>query len=116
MKCLVTGVSGFVGGHVLRHLSKSGHEVRGFYRKGADLSAISDVSFEHYVGDLTDEASVNSAVEGCEWVFHVGAAYSLWMKDYQPMYDANVGGTRNILEASKLFDCQMLTANSMLFH
>lgn len=112
MKCLVTGVSGFVGGHVLRHLSKSGHEVRGFYRKGADLSAISDVSFEHYVGDLTDEASVNSAVEGCEWVFHVGAAYSLWMKDYQPMYDANVGGTRNILEASKLFDCQKIIYTS----
>lgn len=112
MKCLVTGVSGFVGGHVLRHLSETGHQVRGLYRKGADLSAISDVDFEHSVGDLTDESSVSSAVEGCEWIFHVGAAYSLWMKNYQPMYAANVGGTKNILEAAKKFKCQKIVYTS----
>lgn len=111
-KCLVTGVSGFVGGHVLRHLVDAGHEVRGFHRKGACLDAISDVTFESVVGDLTDRTSIENAVLGCDYVFHVGAAYALWMKDYKPMYAANVDGTRNILEASRDAGCSRIVYTS----
>lgn len=112
MKCLVTGVSGFVGGHVLRHLADLGHEVRGFHREGADLRAVADVDFEPVTGDLADLSAVRKATAGCDRVFHVGAAYALWMKDYKPMYAANVDGTRNVLTAARDAGCSRIVYTS----
>lgn len=100
MKCLVTGISGFIGGHVARDLIRRGHQVRGFHRQGADLRAVADLEFESFPGDLTDRDAVMDSVRGCEQVYHVGAAYSLWMRNYSPMYAANVDGTRFIFEAA----------------
>jgi dihydroflavonol-4-reductase len=40
-------------------------------------------------------------VRGCNEVYHVAADYRLWVIDEAPMYAANVGGTRNLLEASR---------------
>ena len=112
MKCLVTGISGFVGGHVARELAKNGHEVLGFHRPGADLRAVEDVSFESFEGDLSDASSVKAAVGQCEHIYHVGAAYALWMKDYSPMYAANVDGTRHILEAARDSGCSRIVYTS----
>ena len=38
---------------------------------------------------------------GCDWCFHVAASYHLWLRDYAPMYAANVEGTRNVLEGRR---------------
>ena len=38
---------------------------------------------------------------GCEFVFHVAADYRLWSRNGQELYDSNVEGTRNILQAAR---------------
>jgi len=51
-------------------------------------------------GDLRDPASLDRALAGVERVFHVAADYRLWSKRSQDIYDSNVGGTKNLLDAA----------------
>jgi dihydroflavonol-4-reductase len=51
-------------------------------------------------------------MEGSEWCFHVAASYHLWMRDYKPMYQANVEGTRNVLETAGKVGCQKIVYTS----
>ena len=48
---------------------------------------------------LRDAASLVRCVQGCRWVYHVGADYRLWARNPQEIYESNVAGTRNLLSA-----------------
>ncbi len=100
MKALVTGASGFVGAALTRTLLAAGWQVRALVRAGSDRRNLQALSLETVVGDLTDAPSLRRAVERCDAVFHAAADYRLWVPDPQSMYQANVEGTRNLLEAA----------------
>lgn len=100
MKCFVTGGSGFVGANLVHELNARGHEVRCLLRANADLRGLEGAEYEKVPGDLSDKASLKEAMKGCDWCFHVAASYHLWLPDYGPMYQANVDGTRNTIEAA----------------
>lgn len=100
MISLVTGASGFVGSHVARLLAAQGGEVRVLTRASSDLRAIDGIPVERVSGDLRDPASLKSAVNGVNCVFHVAADYRLWSKNPQEIYASNVEGTRNLLRAA----------------
>ncbi len=95
---LVTGASGFLGWHVARTLIERGVRVRALCRPA---SQIRELDLERIPGDLRDPASLDRAVTGCHLVFHVAADYRLWSKNPQELYDSNVEGTRNLLEAAE---------------
>jgi len=101
MTTLVTGAAGFLGSHVARQLVARGDSVRVLLRASSSNRAISDLSLEYVTGDLRDAASLDRALAGIERVFHVAADYRLWAKNSQDIYDSNVGGTKNILDAAK---------------
>ncbi len=101
MKCFVTGATGFLGSHVARQLVARGAELRLLIRPTSRLDNIADLVAEHVTGDLRDVESLRKGMAGCEFVFHVAADYRLWALDRQEIYTSNVGGTANILEASK---------------
>ncbi|MBU2808531.1 NAD-dependent epimerase/dehydratase family protein [Acidithiobacillus ferrooxidans F221] len=100
MKALLTGASGFVGGAVLRRLLAEGLEVRVLHRTGADPANWEGLDVELVVGDLTDGSALDSAVAGCQAVFHVAADYRLWVPDPRAMYAANVGGSERLVRAA----------------
>jgi len=100
MTTLVTGASGFLGSHVARQLVARGEDVRVMMRPSSTNRAIADLSLEYVTGDLRDPASVMRATRGAKRVFHVAADYRLWAKRKQDIYDSNVGGTKNLLEAA----------------
>jgi dihydroflavonol-4-reductase len=95
---LVTGASGFLGWHVARLLVERGHHVRALCRPA---SQIRELDVERVTGDLRDPESLARAVQDCELVFHVAADYRLWSKNPQDLYQSNVKGTRNLLEAAQ---------------
>lgn len=70
---LVTGAGGFVGGHVVRALTGAGERVRALVRGSAGAARLEDVDCEIARGDVTDAASLRSAVEGCTAVVHLVA-------------------------------------------
>lgn len=94
---LLTGASGFLGWHVARALTGRGYRVRALCRPSSELR---ELDVERFTGDLRDPASLREAVKGCRCVFHVAADYRLWSRNPQELYDSNVEGTRNLLEAA----------------
>src|SRR5271165_4355470 len=101
MKCFVTGATGFLGSHVARQLLVRGAELRLLVRPTSRTDNIDGLAAEHVIGDLRDPESLKKGMEGCEFVFHVAADYRLWSLNRQELYDSNVEGTRNILQAAR---------------
>ena len=101
MKTLVTGATGFLGSHVARALAGRGEDVRVLVRPSSDLRALEGLAAERMQGDLRDSASLARAVEGASRVFHVAADYRLWARDPREIYESNVAGTQNLLDAAR---------------
>jgi dihydroflavonol-4-reductase len=101
LKAFVTGATGFLGSHVARVLAEQGAELRLLVRPSSDLRNIEDLNADRVVGDLRDSASIETALSGCDVVFHVAADYRLWVRDPVEMYRSNVEGTRCLLEAAR---------------
>jgi len=112
MECFVTGASGFIGSNLVHELVAGGHRVRVLVRAGSDLRALENLKFKRVDGDLGDRKKMAEAMDGCDWCFHVAASYHLWMRDYAPMYAANVEGTRNVLEAAAHAGCSRIVHTS----
>ena len=64
-------------------------------------SHIRELEVERISGDLRDPPSLQLAAAGCALVFHVAGDYRLWSRHPQELYDSNVMGTRNVLEAAE---------------
>jgi dihydroflavonol-4-reductase len=101
MTSLVTGASGFVGSHVARTLVERGEKVRVLVRPQSNLKTLEGVPVEKCYGDLRDPKTLGRAVEGVDRVFHVAADYRLDVSHPQEIYDSNVTGTRNLLDAAR---------------
>ena len=112
MKCFVTGASGFVGANLVHELNSRGHSVRALLRPNADERGLAGADYERVPGDVSDRAVLTVAMRGCDWCFHVAASYHLWLRDYAPMYAANVEGTRNVIEAAADAGCSRIVYTS----
>ncbi len=112
MKCFVTGASGFIGANLVHELNARGHQVRALLRPGADIRGLEEADYENVPGDVSDVQTLAKGMHGCDWCFHVAASYSLWLKDYAPMYAANVDGTRNVIQAATQANCARIVYTS----
>jgi acetylornithine/succinyldiaminopimelate/putrescine aminotransferase/nucleoside-diphosphate-sugar epimerase len=97
--CLITGATGFIGGHLAERLVRDGHQVRCLVRAASDTELLEQLDVELAVGDLTSARSLARAANGCRYVFHCGALVSDWATA-QEIARINVEGTRNLLAAS----------------
>jgi len=100
MKVFVTGATGFIGASLARELLRDGYEVRALARPASDRRNLRGLDLEICEGDLRDSDSLHRGLKGCEILFHAAADYRLWTRNPDLMYEINVGGTRNILEAA----------------
>src|SRR5699024_10310421 len=78
----------------------AGHNIRALARQGSNRANLEGLDVEIVTGDLTNEASLQKAVAGCEAVFHVAADYRLWVPKPETIYQANVDGSRNLVAAA----------------
>lgn len=100
MKVFVTGATGFIGASLVRELLKDGYEVRALARARSDRRNLLGLDLEVCEGDLRDCDSLEKGLKGCEMLFHAAADYRLWTRNPSEMYEINVGGTRNVLDAA----------------
>ena len=99
-KVLVTGGAGFLGSHVADALSAQGFEAIIFDRKP---SPYLQPDQKMIVGDILDRSAVDSAIDGCDTVYHLAALADLNEARSRPVEAAqlNILGTINLLEAAR---------------
>ncbi len=100
MKAFLTGATGFVGGNLVRLLLQQGYQVKALVRSTSSLANLNGLDVELVYGDLNDP-DLSCLMQGCQVLFHVAACYSLWQRDRQNLWQSNVLGTRNILQAAQ---------------
>ena len=100
MRAFVTGATGFLGASIVRELLKDGCEVRVLARPGSNRKNLVGVDVEIVEGELADRAFLAKRLVGCDTLYHAAADYRLWAQNPAQMYEANVGGTHNILSAA----------------
>lgn len=99
MPALVTGASGFLGGHLAEMLIDQGEEVFVLVRSSSSTTHLSHLPVRPIIGDLADPASLRRAVEPVTRIFHCAACSTDWAP-WERFYGANVTGTENLLAAA----------------
>jgi nucleoside-diphosphate-sugar epimerase len=97
---LVTGATGFTGGHLCERLVGDGHRVRALVRDAGRASRLRELGVELAVGDLCQPHSLERATEGVDLVYHIGALFRPENVTRRQLTETNVDGTRHLLDAA----------------
>lgn len=95
---LVTGGGGFLGSAIIRMLVARGETVRNFSR--SRYPHLEVLGVDQIQGDLAHAESLQQACRGVDLVFHVAAKTGVW-GPYEAFHQANVAGTRNMIQACR---------------
>ena len=111
MRVMVTGATGFVGGHIMRALVEAGHSVRALVRdevklgRAKELHRVDGADVDGVVGDILDRAAVEDAILGCDACVHAAAFTSLNEEEMPKALGINAPGARNVLDAAVAAAC-----------
>ncbi len=75
MRVLVTGATGFTGGHLARALAGRGYYVRALVRDHGRAAALRDSGIDLVAGDIRDRSAVRLACRDIDVVYHIAAIY-----------------------------------------
>lgn len=101
MITLVTGATGFLGGHIARELHEAGDTVRIVVRQRSSRKGLAEVPVEEAPGDVRDLESLRRAMQGVGRVVHAAGAVRLDPFAPDRLRRINVEGTRNVLTAAR---------------
>ncbi len=97
---VITGVTGLIGGRLAERLAtEGGVQVRGLARNPAKGRWLAELGVEIVQGDVTEPASLQAALAGCQVVFHAAA----WVSEgghQADVWAVNVTGTQHMVEAA----------------
>ncbi|MEG3587242.1 MAG: NAD-dependent epimerase/dehydratase family protein [Actinomycetota bacterium] len=110
MKVMLTGSTGFIGGHLMKAIVDAGHELRLLVRNGEKLEQMKSLhgitkNLDYVVGDMTDEEAVLAALEGCDACVHAAAFTSLDPALMDQALSVNGPGAKLILDAAVAQGC-----------
>jgi nucleoside-diphosphate-sugar epimerase len=100
MRILLTGASGFLGGHVAEALSARGDHVRALVRKTSNTKLLAGLkNVERFEGSVEQVERVREAVDGVDAIVHCAGIVKARSDD--EFFTVNVGGTSNLVEAAR---------------
>jgi dihydroflavonol-4-reductase len=108
----VTGASGMLGANLCRRLVLDGATVTALVRRPLQHPFFIDLPVKQVVGDLSDVGMLRRAMHGCSVVFHTAGRVSYCECDRAELYETNVVGTKNILDAAAGADVRRVVYTS----
>ena len=99
-RALVTGGTGFVGSNIALRLVERRWDVRILNRQGSTQELLEGGPFEFVSGDVLEPETLPPAMQGIDVVFHAAGVVDYWNQGVERMYQVNVEGTRNVMEAA----------------
>lgn len=96
---LVTGASGHIGNVLVRTLMSQNAKVRIVTSTGKIPACLNDLAVEVYKADLRDANAISEAVKGTEIVYHLASQISISSFHSPELFEVNVQGTQNIIDA-----------------
>lgn len=97
-RVLVTGSTGFLGRHLLDLLAERGYETVCLIRRETAAAALDGRPVVRVEADYADAASLQRALRGVRFVFHLGAVV-LEHGDERALFRANVDATEQLARA-----------------
>ncbi len=103
MKILITGGAGFIGSHTADALLNKGYDVRVLdsleepVHRGGQVPDYLDPRIEFVKGDVRDENTMLTALQGCDTVYHM-AAFQDYLPQFSRFFSVNVTSTALIYE------------------
>ncbi|MCQ3811123.1 MAG: NAD(P)H-binding protein, partial [Acidimicrobiia bacterium] len=98
---MMTGATGFIGGHTAARAIQAGHEVCALVRSPQKLEALCDAfdlpPIDFVVGDMTDPDAVTSALHGADAAIHCAAVVSLDARGNAQGIKNSIAGARLVL-------------------
>jgi nucleoside-diphosphate-sugar epimerase len=97
----ITGANGLLGSFIVRKLIEMNQPFVALKRKGSDTSLLQDVNAEikWRDADVNDPVALNEALHNITHVIHTAAIVSFNPRDADKIYNVNVQGTRNVVNA-----------------
>jgi nucleoside-diphosphate-sugar epimerase len=95
---LITGATGFVGGHLAERLAGEGWRVRALVRASSDTARLKALGAELVTGALDDADALTAAADGVDTVFHLAARTTA--PSEAEFRRANTDGTRTVAQAA----------------
>lgn len=100
MRVLVTGATGFTGGHLARALAGRGYDVAALVRDVARAQNLASSGVRLEQGDLRDRASLTRATANVDVVYHVAAIYRQAGLPREAYHAVNAVAVRDLIEAA----------------
>jgi nucleoside-diphosphate-sugar epimerase len=97
---LVTGATGFTGGHLARALAARGHRVRALVRDPRRADDLAASGIEIVPGDLRDRNAIAEAVAGTDVVYHIAAIYRSAGVSAETYRAVNADAVRQLVETA----------------
>ncbi|MFF0492779.1 NAD-dependent epimerase/dehydratase family protein [Nocardia sp. NPDC004068] len=114
-RVLVTGVSGFLAGHVVAELRDHGYRVRGTVRRVTPELAAHLGDVELVTADLAADDGWAEAVAGCRFVVHTASPFPMAEPDHEDeLIRPAVDGTLRVLRAAAAAGVERVVLTSSL--
>jgi NAD dependent epimerase/dehydratase len=126
-RVLVTGSDGFIGSHLVERLLEENCQVRAFvyynsFNSWGWLDSLPEAKLnqiEIFAGDIRDPNGVETAMKGCDLVFHLAALIAIPFSYHSPdsYVDTNIKGTLNVLQSARKLDLEkvLITSTSEVY-
>ena len=102
MRVFVTGGTGFIGANLVEALNERDIVPVVLMRESSSTELLEGLDYTVRIGDILDDPqSLAQAIQGCDWVFHAAALSDYRWQESDLIYQVNVQGTKNVVEASR---------------
>ena len=97
--CIVTGGTGHIGNVLIKKLLKNNYKVTAILLPNEDITPLKGLDINIVYGDVCDRKFIFETLKGDITVFHLAGIINIGTTNIEKVYQVNVEGTKNVVDA-----------------